>query len=64
MGFRKLSGCRSRPFSTNKTRSSLMSAHSGRANTRVHSQKVAKFFRELSRSGSVTLPSERSGIRR
>lgn len=41
-----------------------MSANPRRANTRVHSQKVAKFFRELSRSGSVTLASERSGIRR
>lgn len=41
-----------------------MSANSGRASTRVHDQKVAKFFRELSRSGSVTLASERSGIRR
>ena len=41
-----------------------MSAHTGRASTRVHSQKVAKFFRELARSGSVTLASERSGIRR
>ncbi len=37
---------------------------SGRPNTRAHAQKVAKFFRELSRSGSVTLASERSGIRR
>lgn len=41
-----------------------MSANPRRANTRAHSQKVAKFFRELSRSGSVTLASERSGIRR